>query len=254
MYKPLSLVYVVFALMVTQVQAEEPQPAAAGVTTTASPSLFIGFHGGLTSGKISPAASPKEGGENASMMAASGFLVGVNFEGNLSSQFRWFVDGMSSSQKVAVATEGGYANSFWVYEKSNYTSHDVGPFSTDVNAIIQSAGFRLGAKYLVTDSGVMRPWIGMGYGIYSWTFEYANSARTKSYGKATGMANGLTYLAGVNFEIDQKTRLVLYGDFASPVINPKIDNLFRTGWTWENPGGSHIFGPYRFGLAVQFAS
>jgi hypothetical protein len=240
---------------ITLAFGEEPAATPAPTLTTPQrPTFYLGFQGGGTSGKINAAASPKEANYAASMVDATGYFVGVSLETAIASQIKLFIDGNTAMQKTPVASSGGYANSFWVYEMSGYTSHDVGPFSTDVNAVIQGTGFRLGAKYFISDSGMFQPWIGLGYGIYTWSFDYLNSERTKSYGKATGTVTGLTYLLGVNLEVDDKTNIVLFGDLASPVASPKIDNLFNAGWTWENPGLNHIFGPYRVGIAIQFGT
>jgi hypothetical protein len=46
--------------------------------------------------------------------------------------------------------------------------------------------------------------------------------------------------------------LTVFGEGASPVANPEINDLFYTGWTWNNAGGNHIMAPYRLGIALSF--
>ncbi|MCM2322984.1 MAG: hypothetical protein NDJ90_06945 [Oligoflexia bacterium] len=233
-------------------------PAAAPSTPPsapipARPSYFLQFHGGFTSGRLTAAAHPKEVNEHESMREASGYMMGVGIEGDLSSNLRWFFDGTTASQKLDVASEGGYASGDWIFEERDYAGRDVGPFTTDVNAVVRGTGFRAGAKYFVGEPGGLRPWAGAGYGFYTWSYAYLNSEETKTYGKAKGSVTGLTVMGGVNYEIDTRTVISVYADLMSPAVFPKIENLFNTGWTWENSGGTHIMGPFRLGAALQFA-
>jgi hypothetical protein len=46
--------------------------------------------------------------------------------------------------------------------------------------------------------------------------------------------------------------ITLFGEGASPVANPEINDLFYNGWTWTNGGGNHIMAPYRLGIALSF--
>lgn len=236
--------------------AEEPSPPPSPTPTSfvppAPPSLFLGFHGGLSSGTLTTPATPKESALFESMNEAMGYFLGVNFEGNLLPSLRWFLDGTLAEQKLQIASEGGYATGFWVYEQSGYISHDLGPFSTDVYLFIRSTGFRIGGKYFFSQTSAFKPWVGLGFGFYKWSFQFTNSSKDKSYGEATGMSSGLTYLLGVNLELDLKNIIVIYADLTSPVAHPKFENLFRSNWTWDNVSGNPIIGPYRLGIAVQF--
>ena len=80
--------------------------------------------------------------------------------------------------------------------------------------------------------------------------------RTKTWGGDSGTVAGPTFLLGVDFIFGRESRspmvLTLYGDFASPVVNETITDLFQDGWTWENSTGSHVMGPYRFGVSIGF--
>jgi len=229
----------------------EPVPQAAVAAEPAAektPSLFLGFHGGLTSGQMNSASAPK--GVSSSMMASTGYFVGVNFEFALIPNFHLFIDGTTASQQVDVAGSDGITSSFWIYEQTGYSTHDR-TLATDCIAQMRGTGFRGGMKYYLTENSAIRPWAGLGYGLYRWTFSYLNSEKTKTYGEATGMVSGLTYVVGVSFVLDPKTHIVLFGDLTSPAAFPKIDNLFGTGWTWDNTGGNPIMGPYRVGIAFQ---
>lgn len=107
---------------------------------------------------------------------------------------------------------------------------------------------RLGAKYDFQKNG-FRPWVGVGFGIYRWTVDYATVDRASSWGSDTGLASGATFLLGVDIFVGQGSMITLFGDFASPVANPLIDDLFHEGWTWDNVVGNHVMGPYRLGVS-----
>ena len=214
---------------------------------------FAAFNIGMMNGLMSTPVNPTNSSMNpGGLNEAGGNFMGFSFEREITPDLRFFLDYNFTRRQLPIAEEGGYATGFWVGEQTGWASNTVGPFSTDVDALIETSGVRLGAKYFFTKPGTLRPWVGLGYGVYFWTFDFLNSSRTKRYGKGTGIVNGLTYLAGVNLKIGKKAYIVLYGDFASPVCNVKIDNLFYSGWTWDNRGGNHVMGPYRYGLALQF--
>jgi hypothetical protein len=42
----------------------------------------------------------------------------------------------------------------------------------------------------------------------------------------------------------------LFGDFITPVVNPRFENLFQDGWILEDQTGEFAQGPYRFGVAI----
>ena len=68
----------------------------------------------------------------------------------------------------------------------------------------------------------------------------------------------MDYSAVVDFHIKESSAgkdlfiVTLFGEAASPVVNPEFNDLFYTGWTWPNSGGNHIMGPCRIGLALSF--
>lgn len=96
---------------------------------------------------------------------------------------------------------------------------------TDVHFDMQTTGFRLGAKYFFLNKKV-RPWIGAGFGFYGWHVNYFNDKKDKTYGKDNGFVTGLTYIAGIDFELMPGMRITPFVDLASPVANYKFEGLF----------------------------
>ena len=146
---------------------------------------------------------------------------------------------------------GQYSSSFWVYEMTGYESHVIGPFTDDAYFYMDTTAMRLGIKYDLRTTGA-RPWMGVGYGIYSWKAEYATADRTGTWGSDEDLVYGTTFLLGVDLPLGDTSMISVFGDFASPVANEFIEDLFHDGWTWDNSGGSHVMGPYRFGVSFGF--
>ncbi|MEW6412590.1 MAG: hypothetical protein AB1483_08975 [Candidatus Zixiibacteriota bacterium] len=213
------------------------------------------FGGLLMSGKVSTALLPvtEEFGDMNPIESPYGFGLGIDY--NLSPSMRLFFDGNFYTYRKQVGVAGEYSESFWVYEMTDYESHYIGPFEEDAYFYMQTTGLRVGVKYGILSKG-MRPWAGAGFGFYAWKADYMTADRTKTWGGDSGTIAGPTFLLGVDFILgrDSKSPIVvtLYGDFASPVANETITDLFQDGWTWENTTGNHVMGPYRFGLSIGF--
>ncbi|PWB72184.1 hypothetical protein C3F09_07000 [candidate division GN15 bacterium] len=215
--------------------------------------LSLSFGGLLMSGRVTTAVLPTTLGDYGDMNPIeSPFGFGVSFDYNVTPKMRLFIDGNAYSYRKQVGVAGENSESFWVYEMTDYETHYL-HFDDDAFFDMRTAGFRLGVKYDLP-RGNMRPWFGMGVGVYSWKADYCTADRTKSWGSATGTTFGPTFLCGVDFMFARSSRhpfmLSVYGDFASPVVKPVIDNLFIDGWTWDNSGGNHVMGPYRFGVSL----
>ena len=180
---------------------------------------------------------------------------GLSIDYNIDSSLRLFLDGNFYSYQRQVGVEGEYSSSFWVSEMTDYASNLIGPFDEDAYFYMKTTGFRVGVKYGFQRES-FRPWVGAGIGIYSWNADYATADKTGSWGSDFGSVAGATFLFGVDFifgrDSEKPMMITFFGDLASPVANPIIDDLFQDGWTWENSGGSHIMGPYRFGISIGF--
>ena len=255
-----TAVIALFAMIVC-VSTGSPQtvdPANAGNESQgsfAAHKLSLSFGGLLMSGRVETAVLPTSGdnyGDMNPMESPYGFGLGVDY--NISPKMRIFLDGNVYSYRKQVGVAGELSESFWVYEMTDYSTHYL-MFNDDAYFDMQTAGFRLGVKYDLP-KGNLRPWFGAGIGLYSWKADYCTADRSKSWGSASGTVTGATFLLGGDFIVLKSAKhpvmLSLFGDFASPVVNPVIENLFLDGWTWENSGGNHVMGPYRFGLSIGF--
>ncbi|MBU8869513.1 MAG: hypothetical protein KOO60_01445 [Gemmatimonadales bacterium] len=231
--------------------------------TTSDPSTIpnehkwgLSFGGVLMDGRVTPAFLPVGEGYSGGMIPIENpFGFGLSIDYNVNSSFRFFLDGNFYSYQRQVGVEGDYSSSFWVNEMTDYESNLIGPFTEDAFFYMRTTGFRLGAKYGFQRKG-FRPWVGVGLGFYAWNVDYANADRTGSWGSDYGTLAGVTYLFGVDFifgrDSENPIMITLFGDLASPVAKPIIDDLFQDSWTWENSGGSHIMGPDRLGVSIGF--
>lgn len=214
----------------------------------------LSVFGVLPTGKVSyyPCLPEGEGYYGGGAPYDSSFGFGLTLDYNFTELLRLFFDAGYYNWKKIVAEEGGYSQGIWVHEQTDYMTNRIGPFSMDVYYHMDTTGFRVGGKYAIL-SGKIQPWVGAGVGLYSWRVDFANKKKSKTYGHDNGTIVGITYLVGIDIKIgklDNPIIFTLYGDFASPVAKPKIENLFKNGWTWENTAGEHIMGPYRLGLAI----
>ena len=232
--------------------AQLPTAATGEKAPAAEKKWSVSFGGYAMSGRVTTALLPVSGNDYADMNPIErpfGFSLAIDYK--VGSSMRLFFDGGVSNYRKQVGIKDEYSTSFWVYEMTDYTSHIIGPFTDDAFFYMDTTGMRLGFKYDFQANG-FRPWAGLGLGIYSWKADYATPDRGSSWGSDSGMATGATFLLGVDFFLGESTMLTVFGDFASPVANPLVSNLFQDGWTWENSGGSHVMGPYRFGVSLGF--
>lgn len=216
---------------------------------------IIGFSGVLPIGDTQPCMVPEDENHWGPNPLDKSYGFGVTIENSVGTNLRIFLDGNYYIYRKLVAEEGLRSWSHWVFENNDYGSWYTGTFTKDAYFDMEATGFRVGAKYAFVKKN-FRPWVGLGVGIYSWKASYMTSDRKKTWGFDSGFIGGVTYLVGVDFIVNisetDKFVLTFFGDFASPVANPKIENLFYNGWTWENSGGNHIMGPYRFGVSIGF--
>ncbi len=178
------------------------------------------------------------------------YSLGIGIDYKILPNVGIFLDGGFSSWKKLIAEKGGYGVGAWIWEQSGYEDARVGPFPMDTYYYMDATSLRAGARYIFS-KGKFEPWAGAGYGLYAWQATIGNRQEEKKYGQNSGLVGGLTFLGGVDLNFNDFV-LRVFGEFASPVANPKIENLFRDGWTFENTGGEHILGHYRFGVAIGF--
>jgi len=226
-------------------------PAVAAQKTVKNKPFTFGFSGFAGSGLVAPPISPKYEGFSGMVPMESPFGFSIILDYATSPEFHLFLDGTVSTYQKLVAKKDGYGTGFWVYEQTGYTSHDVGPFPENAYFFMDTTGFRLGGKYAMP--GAISPWVGLGFGFYSWTAAFLTADRTKTWGSDSGYVSGITYLLGIDFRPASNSFVFsIYFDGASPVANPKIYNLFGNGWTWDNVAGSNVMPPYRFGIMLGF--
>jgi hypothetical protein len=212
----------------------------------------VSFGGYAMSGRVTTALLPVGGDDYADMNPIERpFGISIAIDYRIAPNMRLFFDGNVSTYRKQVGVAGQYSSSFWVYEMTGYESHVIGPFTDDAFFYMDTTAMRLGIKYDLRTAGA-RPWMGVGYGIYSWKAEYATADRTGTWGSDDDLAYGATFLLGVDLPIGDTSLITVFGDFTSPVANEFIEDLFHDGWTWENSGGSHVMGPYRFGVSIGF--
>lgn len=223
--------------------------AADGVKAPGDRNWGVSFGGFGMSGRVTTALLPEGGDDYADMNPIERpFGFGLSIDYKLAPNMRLFLDGNVTTYRKQVGIEGEYSTSFWVYEMTGYESHIIGPFTDDAYYYMDTTGMRLGLKYDFPAKG-FRPWVGAGFGIYSWKADYATADHSASWGSDSGTVAGATFLCGVDFFIGSGSMITIFGDFTSPVANPVIEDLFQDGWTWDNSGGSHVMGPYRFGIS-----
>ena len=98
----------------------------------------------------------------------------------------------------------------------------------------------------------IHPWAGAAFGYYKWIANYFNEDKSKSYGKDSGSATGLTFLLGIDLELLPGVVITPFADMASPVATYKIEGLFYPQWDIEY--NSHIMGTNRYGLTLSFTT
>jgi len=232
--------------------AQKPAPILAPVPQASKSLLFI--FGTMDSGYMNPPCRPLED----TYQPYSAYVIGMQpydsaWGAGMSMEYR-FVDsiagcldfGISRWEKL-LAKEGGYAVGAWVWEQNDYYDARVGPFPMDVKYYMDTVAIRLGAKYYPM-TGFFQPFIGFSLGIYAWDATIGNREEEKKYSEtSSGSTLSTTMQVGVDFVLDGFA-LRIFGDFGAPVANPYFENLFRSGWTFDD--SEHMQGPYRYGIAV----
>lgn len=227
-----------------------PAPGAAPATPAARKAApwSFGAWGALPSGEHLATAITPRGASYQINEPESSYSFGLVLDYAVTPEIHAFLDGGLYSQGVDVAEAGGYASSFWVYEQTGYTSHDIGPFDTDVRYFMDTTAIRLGARYVLR-LGSLEAYAGATLGVYAWTATYGTPDRKSKYGQDTGTVTGTTFLLGADLPIAGQFTLGVYADLASPAADVEIQNLFRDGWTWRT--GHHVMGPYRWGFRLM---
>lgn len=239
-------------------QAPAPTDAAPAATAPAAPSapgakppkrLWFGGWGALPFGEhLSTAITPIEASYQVNAPDTS-WAFGIVGEYDLAPSVRLFLDGGLYRQSVVVAKPGSYGESFWVYEQTGYTSHQIGPFPKGVTYFMDTTAIRLGASW-VAPVGSFEAWVGGTVGLYAWQATYGTPDRKEKYGQTSGTVAGVTLMAGADWPIDDTFKLGLFADVMSPAAEGDMHDLFNPGWTWHV--AHHVMGPYRIGVRVLF--
>lgn len=243
---------VVFVLLVAGASVAGAQ-SPFGLRGNAAPKshFAVAFQGAWATGPVTTAVQlPTDYG---SMNPVdSGWGGGLTIEYALMPALRIFLDGNYFIYRKQVGIAGQNSSGDWVFEMTGYSTNQL-HFSQNAYFDMNTAGFRAGLK-AVLPLGNMQPWIGAGYGYYHWNASYDTQDRSSSWGSAGGYVWGITYLAGVDWWLSASAKsgffVRLYADLTSPAVFPVINNLFETGWTWDNSGGNSIMGAYRFGVSI----
>ncbi len=181
------------------------------------------------------------------------FGAGIDYEllPKLLPNFKLFLDGSFNTWNQLLAKKDGYGVGSWVFEQDDYEDARIGPFPMDVSYYMDTFDLRIGAKYFlpVGKEKKIQPWVGAGYGIYSWQATIGNKKEESMYGQTSGLVGGISFLGGVDLVVNNFI-LRAFVDYGVPVVNPKIEDLFVDGWTFENIGGEHAVAPYKFGAAI----
>lgn len=252
-YVILVLALSTFTVSEAQIVDTDSQDVDNVKSSSMSHKWSLSFGGVLMDGRVTPALLPEgEGFAGGGIPIESPYGFGLSIDYSIDPSIRLFLDGNFYSYRKQVGVEDQYSTSFWVFEMNDYASNLIN-FNEDAYFYMQTTGFRLGAKYSIQKKN-LRPWVGAGIGFYAWKASYDNVDRSASWGSDNGTATGVTFLFGVDLILSRESKnpimITLYGDMASPVANPIIDDLFQDGWTWDNAGGNHIMGTSRFGFSI----
>jgi hypothetical protein len=185
--------------------------------------------------------------------------IGILMQMRIADNFSIFLDGNTYNYNILIGKAGADVQSVWTVSESAIHWDEAGAphiqyvanLPTDVHFDMQATGFRLGGKYFFLKNKI-RPWVGAGFGFYEWEVNYFNEVKDKTYGSDRGYITGLTYMAGIDFELINGIFLTAFVDMASPVASYQIEGLFYP--QWDINYDSHIMGTNRFGISLSFAS
>lgn len=249
----LGLVLSICTVTEAQIVDSSTVNADTAKTSPMSHKWGLSFGGVLMNGTVTPALLPVGAGYfGGGIPIESPYGFGLSIDYNISPSLRLFFDGNFYTYREQVGIEGQNSASSWVFEMNDYVTNLIS-FNEDAYFYMQTTGLRFGVKYGFQKES-FRPWVGAGIGFYAWKADYATADRSGSWGSDNGTTTGVTFLFGVDYifsrESNNPIMITIYGDLASPVANPVIDDLFHDGWTWNNAGGNHIMGPNRFGFSI----
>lgn len=223
--------------------------------------FLLGFSGVYPTGTWPATALSNMG--STSFLKSQGHTVksygfGVLIQGRVTDNFSLFFDMNAYEYNILAGKKGTDVQTVWtVAESATHWDESGAPqiqyvhnLPTDVHFDMQSTGMRLGAKYIVGKNKI-RPWLGAAFGYYTWTVNYYNEDKTKTYGKDNGSATGFTFMLGVDFEVMPGVVLTPFVDMGAPVANYKIEGLFYPQWDIDY--NAHIMGTNRFGLTLAFS-
>lgn len=181
-----------------------------------------------------------------------GFGININY--HFFKGLIFYFDINRYTRKTPVAYNGSYATSMWIFEQTGYTVNYVGPFSEDVFYDVNTTGFRFGLKASFNQEKTVQPWFGIYWGYYSVVHGIYNDNMTATYGNGGDYVSGVSFM---NFGVDiwNKTRsfaVSFFLEMGAPVYSDyTIENCLINGWTFtDSDEGEHIFGTYRFGIAL----
>ena len=222
--------------------------------------FMLGFSGVLPTG-IWPATALSNMGTTSFLKSqdhtVKSYGFGVFMQANISKHFSVFLDGNAYNYNIFLAKKGADVQTVWTVEEMATHWNEAGApqiqyvhnLPTDVHFDMQATGFRLGGKFIMGNNKI-HPWAGAAFGYYKWIANYFNEDKSKSYGKDSGSATGLTFLLGIDLELLPGVVITPFADMASPVATYKIEGLFYPQWDIEY--NSHIMGTNRYGLTLSF--
>lgn len=178
----------------------------------------------------------------------SSWGAGMSMEWRMADFLSFNLDAGFSSWDKLLAKKDGYGIGFWVWEQSGYNDARIGPFPMDVRYYMDTTILRLGTKYYPM-TGLFQPWVGVSAGLYAWQVTIGNREEEKKYSDTSGTAFSTSLQVGIDLVMDDFV-IRFFGDFATAVANPRLENLFQQGWTYEDPTGEFVEGPYRYGIAI----
>ncbi len=178
--------------------------------------------------------------------------AGFGIEYKLTDSLAVCFDGSINRWEKLLAKENGYGVGAWVWEQSGYNDALIGPFSMDTTYYMDTTTMKLGGKYFAS-KGTFQPWIGASLGIYRWQATIGNRELGKKYSEiSSDISFSPSFQVGIDFVFDEFA-IRIFSDYGTATANPYFENLFQDGWTFENTGGEHVEGPFKFGLALGMA-
>jgi len=214
---------------------------------------LVGFNLQFPTGMV-----PSTALTNNDLPITKSFGYGLNIQRKLNRNINIFFDVNAYNYNIFLASQGTDVHSVWTAAESATHWDDPGApqvknvsdLPSNVYYDMQTAGIRLGAKYIFRKIK-FQPWVGAALGLYDWEVNYFNKSKDKTYGCAKGYIAGLTFLAGFDLKVTSDFIISPFVDLGSPVAKYTIDGLFYQQWNLTDYQ-SHIMGYYKLGIAVSF--